>query len=64
MQQETKKIQKGLYEYRNHTIQKLYDYPALDWRIFDKNGEWENSFKTLTQCKLWLDLHLAFRKGA
>ncbi len=62
MRKETKKIKKGLYEYRNHTIEKLYDYPELDWRVFNSNGDWKVSFKTLTQCEMWLDLHLAFKK--
>jgi len=50
-----KKIKKGLYEYRGFTIEKLYNYPELDWRIFNHNGDWENTFLTLTDCKYWLD---------
>ena len=50
-----KKIGRGHYEYRGYTIQKLCDYPDLDWRIFDSYGNWENTFLTLKECKDWLD---------
>ena len=61
MRQSAKKIKKGLYEYRNCTIEKLYDYPELDWRIFNNNGDWENTFQTLSECKYWLDCRAKYQ---
>ena len=57
-----KKIKKGLYEYRNCTIEKLSDYAELDWRIFNAKGDWENSFKTLSECKYWLDCRAKYQE--
>ncbi len=53
--QTAKRISKGLYEYRGFTIQKLWDHPELDWNIRNSQGNWENTFLTLRECKHWLD---------
>ena len=61
MRESAKKIEKGLYEYRNCIIEKLNDHPELDWRIFDTNGNWENTFQTLSECKHWLDCRAKYQ---
>jgi len=55
MEQSAKRIKKGLYQYHGFTIEKLSNYPELDWRIFNANGDWENTFITLADCKYWLN---------
>ena len=62
-----KKIFKGHYEYTNNKgtfkIEKLHEYPELDWRIFNKDGEWLNTFYTRGLCKEWLDNEPSLKVG-
>jgi hypothetical protein len=39
-----KKIQPGVYTYKGYTIDKDLDFPELDWRVYDVNGEWLDSY--------------------
>jgi hypothetical protein len=56
-----KKIENGHYEYRGYKIEKLQDYPEYDWRIFDADGEWENTFTTKRDCLNWLDARAKYQ---
>lgn len=50
-----KKIHKGYYTYKGYTIEKDYDFPELDWRIFDTQGEWVDSLATKSDCMKLVD---------
>ena len=41
-----RKIGQGFYTYKGYTIYKDYDFPELDWRIFDTQGQWVDSLAT------------------
>lgn len=49
------KIQAGIYSYKGFTIDKDFDFPENDWRIYDGSREWVATCLTKRDAMLTID---------